>query len=345
MKLHQWFDDPSTVLVSRIPVGSAPTGEQFRRASVEALEAIGLELSNERVVIKPNVTIGEKFADPGSGITTHPMFVLGIGEYLLGHGAQKGGISILEDPRNTDDDSTRHWRGTGYPEVASQIDAVLRSPSSTTCVTKSVPHPRAAHELSVSRVATDPESILINVPKLKTHNLAITTLCLKNLMGVVHAPDRHYCRQAWLEIPEHERAPPEPADGWFDCRLHERWQEGLACRLIDTAQVVTPHLNLVEGVVGRDGTGFRNGINYPIGISIAGTNMAAVDTVASYIMGFDPASIVYLRLAGSAGLGPTTMDRIRVFVTEDRELTRCTDVSRLRVAPPFRVISRMPGAD
>ena len=345
MRFHQWFDDPSTVLVSRIPVKAAPAGDEFRRASVQALSAIGLELANERVVIKPNVTSGELFADPDSGITTHPMFVLGIGEYALAHGATAGRISILEDPRNTDDDSERHWRGTGYPEVASQIGAVLRCPASATCVTKPVPRPQAARELRVSQVATDSGTILINVPKLKTHNLAITTLSMKNLMGVVYAPDRHYCRQAWLEIPEDERAHPGHTDGWFDDRLHERWQEGLARRLIDTAQVVTPHLNLVEGVVGRDGTGFRNGTNYPIGIAVAGTNMAAVDTVASYLMGFDPASIVYLRLAGSAGLGPTTMDRIRVFVTDGRPPAECPDVSRLRVAPPFRVISRMPGAD
>ena len=326
-------------------MSSTPTGDDFRRAATDALEAIGLELSSERVVIKPNVTSGELFADPDSGITTHPMFVLGAGEYALAHGARAGGIAILEDPRNTDDDSPRHWRGTGYPEIVSPIGATLACPASATCVTKTVPRPRAACELRVSREATDPESVLINVPKLKTHNLAITTLCMKNLMGVVHAPDRHYCRQAWLEIPEDERRPPDSGDAWFDRRLHERWQEGLARRLVDTAQVVTPDLNLVEGVVGRDGTGFRNGDNYTLGIAVAGINMAAVDTVATYLMGFDPGSIIYLRMAGEAGLGPTTMDRIRVFVTGNGTVTLCTDVSRLRAGTPFRVFSRLPGAD
>ncbi len=45
-------------------------------------------------------------------------------------------------------------------------------------------------ERKVSRLALDPGTVLINVPKLKTHNLGITTLCMKNLMGVVNVWDQ-----------------------------------------------------------------------------------------------------------------------------------------------------------
>jgi len=44
-------------------------------------------------------------------------------------------------------------------------------------------------------------------------------------------------------------------------------------RLADLAQVARPALNVVEGVVGRDGTGFARGRNYPTGLVIVGTNM------------------------------------------------------------------------
>jgi len=91
----------------------------------------------------------------------------------------------------------------------------LRCPTTYTCVKRSVPQPQVFSHLNVSRLAVAPDTVLINVPKLKTHNLAITTLCLKNLMGLVNVFDRHYCGQAWRELaaagmlPESEGRPRE----------------------------------------------------------------------------------------------------------------------------------------
>ncbi len=342
MTLHPWLDDPATVLVSRTPVPANPTAEDFERAARTALEAMELEIDDERVVVKPNVTSGEMFADPDSGITTHPRFVHGMLDYLLDHGAGADRTTIVEDPRDTDDDEPRHWRGTGYLDVVESTGVGLRFPTTASCVSRPVPDPLVFANLAVDREATDSETVLINVPKLKTHNLAITTLSMKNLMGLVYTPDRHYCRQAWLEIPQVERT--APPDAPFDTRLHERWQAGLARRLADTAKVAAPRLNVVEGVVGRDGTGFRNGANYALGFVVAGVNVVAVDTVASYLMGFDPASLVYLRVAADAGLGAHDLDAIRVFEADGGRLVRCDDPSRLRFTP-FRVVSRLPSAD
>jgi hypothetical protein len=67
-----------------------------------------------------------------------------------------------------------------------------------------------------------------------------------------------------------------------------RWQEGLARRLTDTAQVIRPALNIVEGIVGREGTGFQRGRNRTLGLAVAGVNPVAVDSLTSYLMGFDP---------------------------------------------------------
>ena len=44
-----------------------------------------LELSGEKVAIKPNLTSEEHFADPDTGITTHWAFVGGMVEYLFKH--------------------------------------------------------------------------------------------------------------------------------------------------------------------------------------------------------------------------------------------------------------------
>ena len=345
MKIHPLLQDPAAVLVVRSSLSGAVTWDDYHRAAVEALSAIGLELEGERVVIKPNVTAGEHHPDPESGIGTHAAFVRGMVAYLCGHGARASRITIAEDPRNSNDNAPRHWRGTGYETVAPALGVKLYSPTTYTCAKRPVPRPLAHPVLNVSRLALAPGTVLINVPKLKTHNLAITTLCLKNLMGLVNVRDRHYCAQAWQELPEEARTNPRPRHEWLGREMHERWQLGLARRLADTAQVIRPALNLVEGVVGREGTGFQRGRNRPLGLAIAGINMVAVDSVASYLMGFDPQRLIYLQVAAAAGLGESDLSKLRAYTVQGGALVPCPDLGALRADPPFRVVSNIAGEE
>ena len=343
MKIHPLLSDDRAVLVSHAPVESPVRWDDFDRAARQALAALQLELTGEQVVIKPNVTVGEKYADPDCGIGTHPGFVRGMAGYLREHGVRRDGVYVLEDPRDTDDNEPRHWRGTGYDALAQEGVVKLRCPTTYTCAKKPVPGHQAHKTLNVSRLAVGPDTVLINVPKLKTHNLAITTLCLKNMMGAVSVFDRHYCHQAWQEIPAELRHDDRPRNEWVDDTVHRLWQEGLARRLNDTAKAVTPHLNIVEGVVGRDGTGFHRGRNFPLGLVIAGVNMAAVDSVASYLMGFDPAQLIYLRMATEAGLGVSDLSRLRIYEERDGAVVPCPDLAALRADQPLRVIRGLAG--
>ena len=343
LKLHPLLNDPNAVLVYRAAVAASPDWQDFRRAAHEVLAAMHVTLGEDRVVIKPNLTSGEHFADPDSGITTHPAFVGGIVEYLRAHGARRDGIYIVEDPRDSDDFNPRHWRGTGYLEMAAETGAKLRCPISYSCVKKVVPHPLVHPVRNVSRLAVAPDTVLVNVPKMKTHNLAITSLCLKNLMGLDDVWDRHYCAQAWKELPPERVHDDRPKNEWMDEALHERWQEGLACRLTDLAQVIQPALNMVEGVVGRDGTGFHRGRNYPLGLVVAGLNMVAVDSVTSYLMGFDPQRLVYLRIAAEAGLGCNDLARLHVYTVVEGAIVPCEDLAAMRTQPRFQVIRDILG--
>lgn len=342
MQLHPWLNDPQAVLISHTPPTEPVQWKDFHRAGHRILEAMQIRLDGEKVVIKPNGTVAESFANPDTGITTHPSFVHGMIDYLHGHGAARRRVFILEDPRNRDDNEPRHWRGTGFPEVAAQTGAQLRCPTTYTCVRKAVSHPHVHATFNVSRLAVASNTVLINVPKLKTHNLGITTLCLKNLMGVVSVFERHFCAQAWREMPVEVRGDSRPGEAALSKAMHEQWQEGLAHRLADLAQVVQPQLNVVEGIVGRDGTGFQNGKNYTLGLAVAGINMVAVDSVVSYLMGYDPQTLIYLKIAAEAGLGINDMRCLSIYIVqEDGSIAPCTDINTLRTQPPLRVISKI----
>lgn len=345
MHIHPLLADPRVVVVSHTPVHEPVLATDYALAAASLLTALQVRLDGERAVIKPNVTSGEHHRNPDSGIVTHPAFVGGMVEHLAGHGARRGGIYVIEDPRDTDDNAPRHWQGTGYDALAASTGVKLRCPTSYTCVRRTVPRPHVFPTVNVSRLALAPGTVLFNVPKLKTHNLAITTLCLKNLMGLVNVFDRHYCGQAWREL---AAAGVLPADSrsqheWMDATLHERWQEGLARRLADTAQVIQPHLNIVEGVVGREGTGFQRGRNFSLGLAIAGVNMVAVDALTSYLMGYDPARLIYLQYAASLGCNDVT--QLRVYEAREGELVACPDIEALRIHPPLRVIRNIVGEE
>jgi uncharacterized protein (DUF362 family) len=307
--------------------------------------AMQIELAGEKAVLKPNATSAEHIADPETGITTHPAFVQGMIEYLQQHGARRGGVTIAEDPRNSDDNNPRHWRNSGFERVAALTGARLHCPTTYTSVRKTIPQPLAHQTLNVSRLAVAADAVLFNVPKLKTHNLAITTLGMKNLMGLVCASERHFCAQAWKELPDEVRANQRPRYEWLEREMHERWQDGLARRLVDTAQVIRPALNLVEGIVGREGTGFQRGRNRSLGLVVAGINLVAVDSLTSFLMGFDPQRLIYLRRAAEAGLGQNRIEQLKVYVERSGELQRCADLQALRITPPFRVISGIQGED
>lgn len=62
----------------------------------------------------------------------------------------------------------------------------------------------------------------------------------------------------------------------------------------------------------------------------------AVDAITSFIMGFDPLRLVYLRVAAAAGLGCNDPRDLRMYTAEDGDLdcagtlTGCGSIRRLR---------------
>lgn len=345
MKLHPLLNHPDAVLISRFKLTQPPDWDTFRQAALQVMQEAAIELEGERALIKPNATSGEHFADPDNGVGTHPGFVHGMIDYLRTKGVPTRRIVIGEDPRDSDDNNPRHWRGTGYDRITQETGVRLYCPTTYSCVKVEVPDPHTFPVLNVSRLAVSPKTVLFNVPKMKTHNLGITTLGMKNLMGLVNVFDRHYCGQAWSEMPPEIRDETRPRTEWFSSEMHELWQAGLARRLVDTAQVLRPAFNLVEGVVAREGTGFQRGRNRFLGLMIAGVNVVAVDSLASYLMGFDPLQTVYLKMAAEAGLGENDVSRLKVYLVEDGELTPCPDIEALRARPRMYVIRNIIDED
>lgn len=136
---------------------------------------------------------------------------------------------------------------------------------------------------SILRAMNSP---FISLPKMKVHTLAVTTLGIKNNMGFLKKPAMY-----------------------MHLKIHQK--------LVDLLHILNPALTIVDGVVG--GAGSESSTTpVPHGVMVAGDNVVEVDAISSYLMGFEPEKIGYIRKA-SEEFG-VDLDGIKVKGDDPEEL-------------------------
>jgi uncharacterized protein (DUF362 family) len=118
---------------------------------------------------------------------------------------------------------------------------------------------------------------ILHLPTVKTHGHSITTGAVKNAFGGLLKEVRHYA--------------------------HKYMHEVLVDLLIMQREI-HPHIFAVmDGTVCGDGAGPRTMRPVNRNILLASADSVAIDATAARLMGFDPLSIPYLRMAHERGLG------------------------------------------
>jgi len=324
---HDWQRE-DTVVLSRTP-GQAPyTDETYTRAASDTLNALDVSIGQQKVVIKPNVVHG---VAPDSGITVHPAFLRGVIDHFTGRGFTPGQLTVTEGGGGEASSAMAdHYAAVEYDKLAAELGFNLVDLNADDFVRVDIPEGRVFKQMPIGKTVWDPQAFFLNVPKLRAHNLAITTGAIKALQGiVVPLEERHMCTL----FPRFDGD--RGGDGLSSHVLdsHERW----AHKICDISLARKPDLNLVDAVVSRDGTGFRQGENRPLGLVLASTNQLAVDLVGTAIMGFDPLSLTYLRVASDRGMGPRSIAEVRILELVDGTLRERNGIADLIVNPPFKV--------
>jgi uncharacterized protein (DUF362 family)/Pyruvate/2-oxoacid:ferredoxin oxidoreductase delta subunit len=125
---------------------------------------------------------------------------------------------------------------------------------------------------------------VISLAKMKTHSFMGVTGGVKNLFGLMVGIDK----------------------AQFHLRLKKR--SDFAGMLVDLAQVVKPVLYIVDGIVGMEGHGPRNGNTKRADILLGGTNGFAVDLVMAEVMGYKGETMPVAAKALSLDLSPRMKD-------------------------------------
>lgn len=317
-----------TVVIHRTSGIYPYSSEAFHAASSAMLAALHPPIDKPKVTLKPNVVHG---VSPDSGITVHPGFLRGVIGHLTGRGIAADAISVAEGGGGEESrDMSVHFGNVGFDVVAAETGVNLVDLNADDYVRVDIPDGVVFKQMPIGRTVWDPEAYFINIPKMRTHNFGITTISIKNLQGiVVPLEERHMCTM----FPRYpgDRGGQEVQTGEID--THERW----AHKICDISLARKPDFNLVDALVPRDGTGFRNGSHRPMGLTLAGVNQTAVDTIGTALMGIRPENVTYLRVAGERGMGPNRVEDIRVLEVTDGQLSERPAISDLVADPPFRV--------
>jgi uncharacterized protein (DUF362 family) len=142
----------------------------------------------------------------------------------------------------------------------------------------------------------------VSVGPPKTHDAVVVTLSIKNIvMGALVNP-RAAPRGAGT---------PGVARGSSKMAMHQG-HPAINLNLALVAPYVWPHLAVIDGWQGMEGSGPCSGDPVDWRVALAGTDALAVDMLTASLMGFDPEQIGYLRHCRVLGLGMGDLAQIGV---------------------------------
>ena len=228
-------------------------------------------IAGKRVVLKPNLVEYH----PDRAINTHPKFVGAVIDLFQSEGAAE--VIVAEGPG--------HWRNAQFLVNESGLGDELRRRGvrfvdvnhDEPVKVPNVGRLTGLEHLYLSKTIAEAD-VLVSLPKLKTHHWAGATLSLKNLFGTL----------------------PGICYGWPKNELHWR---GIPNSIVDIALTHTPHLAIIDGIVGMEGDGPLAGTAVPAGVILMGVDLLAVDGTGCRVMGLPPERLPTLRLAEGKRLG------------------------------------------
>lgn len=236
-------------------------------------------VSGRRVVLKPNLVEYRR----AQVINTDPRLIDAVIQLFKQEGAAE--IVVAEGPG--------HWRNVEFLVEESGLGAILRKHGvrfvdlnhDEPVKVPNLGRTTGLDHLYLTRTVMNAE-VFVSLPKMKTHHWAGATLSLKNLFGTL----------------------PGICYGWPKNELHWR---GIPQSIIDIALTQTPHLAIVDGIIGMEGDGPLVGKSRHSGVIVMGIDLVAVDATCCRLMGLPADRIPTLALGAHMKLGRLAKDAIQ----------------------------------
>ena len=252
----------STVAILDAPNYSIDLADVISRG----IHELGFDVRGRSVLLKPNMIEYE----PGHLINTNPLVAAGAATAFLRAGASD--VVIAEGPGHRRD-MEYLLAATGFSDQLKDLRVRfvdLNHDDVRAVALKS--HFTGVNEMFLPAELLKAD-VIVSMPKLKTHHWAAMTASMKNFFGVV----------------------PGAVYGWPKNFLHFH---GIDQSIVDLIATIQPHFTIVDAVVSMEGDGPIMGRPKQTGFLAMGQDLVAVDATCARLIGFDPARIQYLALAG-----------------------------------------------
>jgi len=209
-----------------------------------------------------------------TGVTTHPRLFAEAARYLIDAGAEV----ILGEGCATR--VRPAFEDLGFLGIAEELGVRAVDFWDDEAVEVKVPEPLAVESFRIARTVLEADLIL-NIPVMKIHGgESKVTLCAKNMMGCISGDKAFMHRD-------------------FDAKI------------IDLLKVVRPDMNIIDGIVGMERQEIH-GRSVGANLLVAGDDFVAVDSVSTWLMGFEPGEVPHIALAERYGFGNAEPSAIRI---------------------------------
>ena len=237
-----------------------------------------------------------------------------------------GPITIAEGAALSD--TFDGYRNFGYLELADEYDVQLVDLNRDDWVWVQVydRHLRPLKLRAARSVVESDYRIAIGPPK--THDTVLVTLFLKNIVvgsltrDVGREGGNSLLRTVGRFVPASLKQSPllteirtsalRSLNRSDKFALHQGYP-AMNLNLYTLAKVMAPHLSVIDGYVGMEGSGPTQGNPVELRLAIASTDFLAADAVAVRIMGFDLDEIGYLHYCKLGRLGRAAPEEIEVL--------------------------------
>ncbi len=158
------------------------------------------------------------------------------------------------------------------------------------------------HPVRFSKTIVGPDSYVISCARMKTHNLAVVTLSLKNIVFGSPVKDIGF-RLGGNSKPGTKSDKPV---------VHGSGPRGINYNLYSLSPRVHPHLAVIDGFEGMEGNGPRLGTPVDHRVCVVSSDWFAADRVAVELMGIDFGLVGYLNYCAQTGLGTADLSKIEI---------------------------------
>jgi uncharacterized protein (DUF362 family) len=159
------------------------------------------------------------------------------------------------------------------------------------------------HPIRMSSLLLNPDSYIVSVARMKTHDRVLATLSLKNIVFGAPIKDKGF---SWTAARKPGSVNDKPIG-------HGSGFRGINYNLFALSQQLHPHLSIIDGFEGMEGNGPNAGTPVDHRVCVAGTDWLAADRVAVELMGIDFAKIGYLNYCANAGRGVAGLNKIEII--------------------------------